>query len=145
MATVIGLPGKGITSVASTLGPGGRVIWHPQRMQAALQGAVAPAARDFQRAAALASPSRTVASQMFTKVFATRATVGSTSPLANLLQAGAKPHIIGDVGQKLAIGSDVVTGPVVHPGFEGRPFMKRLLPTWPAMYRTRARAALRAS
>ena len=148
MPTVIGLPGKkGITSVpTATIGPGGRKIsWHPERLKAAAISAVGPAAHDAEKLARAASPSSQVSSMMFTTVAGAVARVGSKSPLARLLSAGARPHDIGAPNQRLKIGENVRMGPVHHPGFTAKPFLAVLPPAWPGLYRARARAALRAS
>jgi hypothetical protein len=120
------------------------VIWRPEALNAKLLLAARDAAQDFSRAAAARSSSKHVAASM--KVFGTGTsfTVGSTSPLASLIEQGARPHEIAPKRQalRLADGS-FVSGSVEHPGMEARPFLKPLLPLWPAFYRRQAAGAFR--
>lgn len=120
------------------------VIWHPESLNAKLVAAARNAAQDFARAAAAKSSSKRVAASM--KVFGagTNFTVGSTSPLASIVEQGAKPHEIEPKKKalKLADGS-FVSGSVQHPGQEARPFLKPLLPLWPNFYRRQAAQAFR--
>jgi hypothetical protein len=82
---------------------------------------------------------------MFVRTVGDRSTVGFSHPLANIILKGAKPHIIGDVGQKLALKGTgrVVSGPVVHPGMKADTFLRDVLPLWAMYYRRRAAAATR--
>jgi hypothetical protein len=118
-----------------------RVIWQPQQLTARLHAATRSAAYDFARTARARSPVKTSIS-----VRQVGPDAYSLQPrgLGVIFEGGARPHEVAPVKKtvlRLADGR-YVTGGVTHPGMKARPFMRPLLPAWPAMYRRRAAAAI---
>lgn len=120
------------------------VIWNDTGLKLRVRAAVAPAAEAWLTTAKAGFPSRSAAASMKLNIRGTSAGV-TGSPLVNLFEEGAPPHVIepkdGTV-LKLADGR-FVTGPVKHPGMSAQPTLKPLLGAWPKYYNRAASTLLR--
>lgn len=120
------------------------VIWRPEPLTARLIAAARPAASDYSRLAAARAPSKRVAASMQVFGGGTNFTVGPTHPLGGMFESGVGPHEIeGGYGKLRMADGRWVTGPVRHPGMRAQPFLRPLIPLWPALYRRHATGSFR--